>query len=395
MQVRDRRTGQMVELPDEYDDDQILGHFSAQGQQAPSLAQSFIGGIQQQAGSQIAQQLAQGPAQSTLPNIGGGAMVGLTPQQAQFTLQSAQQSNVDTMQQKMQQQQMTQQGIENEKDRAQTLKLRQQELKNLVAQKKIQADIDKFEAEQKTLGKAFDAESKAKLEQMKMDAAQKREEGKLYDLNGQLVDRQGQVIADNTRQPAPPAPPTPKLIDTVDENGKPVQKWVLPEAGASYPSQPDAQSTTGQVTEKDWFRDGPQILEEGMTAELEMMRQSNPEATVQPMEWKAINEPRYRQNMGLPPFKSAAAEEAFKKSAADTAMRNTMESRDMSGLTEEGIKQFRKQAEDAAQYEANKLKMSDEQANEILQLQQQYRAKGKELTLKFDPDGTPFLEEPE
>lgn len=147
MQVRDRRTGQMVELPDEYDDDQILGHFSAQGQQAPSLAQSFIGGIQQQAGSQIAQQLAQGPAQSTLPNIGGGAMVGLTPQQAQFTLQSAQNSNVDAMQQKMEQQRQTQQSLESEKDRSQQLKLHKENLKNIIAERKIQADRDKFEAE--------------------------------------------------------------------------------------------------------------------------------------------------------------------------------------------------------------------------------------------------------
>jgi len=147
MQVRDRRTGQMVELPDEYDDDQILGHFSAQGQQAPSLAQSFIGGIQQQAGSQIAQQLAQGPAQSTLPNIGGGAMVGLTPQQAQFTLQSAQNANVDSMQQKMEQQRQTQQSLESEKDRSQQLKLHKENLKNIIAERKIQADRDKFEAE--------------------------------------------------------------------------------------------------------------------------------------------------------------------------------------------------------------------------------------------------------
>ena len=86
MQVTDRRTGQVVELPDDTDDDVIIQHFAGQ-QQAPGqgLAQSFMSAGAQVA-PQLAQTLAQGPERSTLPNIGGGAMVGLTPQQAQFTL---------------------------------------------------------------------------------------------------------------------------------------------------------------------------------------------------------------------------------------------------------------------------------------------------------------------
>lgn len=206
MQVRDRRTGQMVELPDEYDDDQILGHFSAQGQQAPSLAQSFIGGIQQQAGSQIAQQLAQGPAQSTLPNIGGGAMVGLTPQQAQFTLQSAQNANVDAMANKMQQQQMVQNKIESEADRAQTLKLRQQELKNIIQERKIVADQAKFEAKKK-----------ADLEMLKENNASAEtlaEIGKPVNVSegGALV-KDGLEIYKNPKTYAPDKPREPSASD--------------------------------------------------------------------------------------------------------------------------------------------------------------------------------------
>lgn len=97
MRVRNGQTGEVIEVPDGTPDDDIHAQFSgAQQQNVTPLAQSFAGGVQQ-AVPQLAQQLIQGPEQSTLPNIGGGAMVGLTPQQAQFTLQSAQQSNVDSM----------------------------------------------------------------------------------------------------------------------------------------------------------------------------------------------------------------------------------------------------------------------------------------------------------
>ena len=161
MQVTNRRTGEVVQLPDEYDDDQIINHFA--GQQTTPLAQSFIGSAQQNVGPQLAQTLAQGPQRSTLPNIGGGAMVGLTPQQAQFTLQSAQQSNVDSMEQRMRQQQQVQNSIEAEKDRSQTLKLRQQELKNAIQERKIAADLAKFEAEMNVSENAKDRSSRESM----------------------------------------------------------------------------------------------------------------------------------------------------------------------------------------------------------------------------------------
>lgn len=393
MKVRNGQTGEIIEVPDGTTDDDIHAQFSgAQQQNVTPLAQSFAGGVQQ-AVPQLAQQLIQGPEQSTLPNIGGGAMVGLTPQQAQFTLQSAQQSNVDSMANKLRQQQMVQQSLESEADRAQTLKLQQQSLKNQIAERKLMTEQAKFEAEQK-----------AKMEDLKQKGLSEREAMKLgkpinVSAGGAIADPiTGEELYKNEKTFAPPrpsAPPRPQLIDTVDENGNPVQKWVLPEVGQTYEQQPTTQSTAGQVTEKDWFKDGPQILKEGMQAELDMLRQSDPAAKLEPVAWRAVNEPRYRQNMGLPAFKSAAAEETFKQALTDTAYKQLLKDRDTSQLTAEGLSQYRKQAGEVAQYEANKLKMTDEQANEVLSLQRDARANGVELTLKFDPDGTPFLEEPE
>lgn len=203
MQVTNRRTGEVVQLPDEYDDDQIINHFA--GQQATPLAQSFIGSAQQNVGPQLAQTLAQGPQRSTLPNIGGGAMVGLTPQQAQFTLQSAQQSNVDSMEQRMRQQQQVQNSIEAEKDRSQTLKLRQQELKNAIQERKIAADLAKFEAEQEGITKTIEAEEKTR--QAEIEA-----ENKWVNVpagGGIFNPASGQMLEGPERQFAPPAPQRP------------------------------------------------------------------------------------------------------------------------------------------------------------------------------------------
>jgi len=150
MQVLDRASGQYFDFPDHATDQDIINTFEGARQQTQGgsfapLAQQFMQGMQQP----IAQQIAQGPQRSTLPNIGGGAMVGLNPQQAQFVLGQAQQSNVDSMAERQRQQQMVQQGLESEKDRQQTLKLRQQELKNAVSERKLEMDAAKFEAEQK------------------------------------------------------------------------------------------------------------------------------------------------------------------------------------------------------------------------------------------------------
>lgn len=392
MKVRNGQTGEIIEVPDGTTDDEIHAQFSgAQQQNVTPLAQSFAQGAQQVV-PQIAQQLIQGPEQSTLPNIGGGAMVGLTPQQAQFTLQQAQQSNVDSMANKLRQQQMIQQSLESEADRAQTLKLQQQSLKNQIAERKLMTEQAKFEAEQR-----------AKMEDLKQKGLSEREALKLQkplnvSAGAAVLDPvTGTEIYKNekTFAPAkPPAPPEPKLIETI-ENGKPVQKWVLPEVGQTYEQPPSQQSTASQVTEKDWFRDGPQILKEAMAQELQEAQAKDPAATIDPVGWRAVNEPRYRQNMGLPPFKSAAAEEGFRKAAAEMALKQIMSTKADSEIVGGGLNEFKKQAEAAATYEVNKMKMSDEQAAEILDVQQKARAKGIELTLKFDPNGTSFLEAPD
>ena len=240
MKVRNQATGEVVDLPDGTTEDAIHAHFSGgQAQAQPQgLAQSFMSAGQQVV-PQLAASLAAPQQQSTLPNIGGGSVVGLTPQQAQFTLQSAQQSNVDSMANKMRQQQMTQQSLESEADRAQTLKLRQQELKNAIAQKKMETEQAKFEAKQKA-----DLET---LKENNASAETLAEIGKPVNVSegGALV-KDGMEIYKNPKTYAPPDPanpPKPELIDTMDEAGNPIQKWIIPEPGAAYPSQPTATSS--------------------------------------------------------------------------------------------------------------------------------------------------------
>lgn len=164
MQVLDRASGQYFDFPDHATDQDIINTFEGARQQTQGgsfapLAQQFMQGMQQP----IAQQIAQGPQRSTLPNIGGGAMVGLNPQQAQFVLGQAQQSNVDSMAERMKQQQMVQQGLESEKDRSQQLKLQQTALKNQIAERKMMQEQAKFEAEQRANESSLDRASREKM----------------------------------------------------------------------------------------------------------------------------------------------------------------------------------------------------------------------------------------
>ena len=143
MNVLDRTSGQTFQFPDDATDDDIITAMESGRQQQSfnPLAQQFMGGL-----GNIAQQLIQPEPASTLPNIGGGAMVGLTPQQAQWTLGQAQQANVTSMEERMRKQQAIQQGIEAEKDRAQELKFKQAELKNRLNEMKFQKELAEFEA---------------------------------------------------------------------------------------------------------------------------------------------------------------------------------------------------------------------------------------------------------
>lgn len=145
MQAFHPGTGMMLEFPDNTPDEDIQQHFqNAQASMpinAPSVAQQFLDGAR---GAYEQQQLAP-------PPVNGRGMVGLDPQQAQFMLQQRQnqaamqqQSASEQARNRIEQQKMTQQGIESEKDRGQRLKLHQENLKNIIQERRIQADRDKF-----------------------------------------------------------------------------------------------------------------------------------------------------------------------------------------------------------------------------------------------------------
>lgn len=390
MQVRNGQTGEIIEVPDGTPDDDIHAQFSGQSQMnGPSLAQSFAQ-TGQQAIPQLAQRLIQGPEQSTLPNIGGGAMVGLTPQQAQFTLQQAQSSNVDSMENRIRQQQMVQQSLENEKDRAQTLKLEQQSLKNRIAETKVLADQAKFEAEQKAKIAEFEEAgvTTRRLAELKTQAEKPMNVSKDGAIWSPTEQRE---IYRNPGSPEPPKPPALTRIETM-ENGVPVNKFVSPTEGASYPTVPDSGPSTDQFTERDWSKDGKEILKEAMALELQEAKDKDPTATINPAEWYAVNEPRYRQGEKLPPFKNAAAEAAFRKATTEMALRQIMKGKTDAEIVGGGLNEFRKQAKAAADYEANMLKVSEEMNNALFNTQREAAAKGVELAIKFAPDGTPFLE---
>ena len=150
IQVRHGGTGQVFDFPDGTDEQTIAGHFQA-GQQAiapqqPSVAQQFMSGLQQFAPQQ--------QFQSTVPAPNGAGMIGLTPQQAQFSLQQNQQARQLESQQFQEQQrqqfrerELVARETEREKDRQGTIALQQQRFKNSQAAAKLVAD--QREAEEK------------------------------------------------------------------------------------------------------------------------------------------------------------------------------------------------------------------------------------------------------
>ena len=192
MRVLDRASGQYFEFPDNATDQDIINTFQGARQQqqgngsafAP-LAQQFMQGMQQQP-------MMQPPQQSTLPNIGGGSVVGLNPQQAQFVLGQAQQSNVDAMTQRLRQQQMTQQGIESEKDRSMQLKLQSERLKNEEMQNKIRLKQEKMIAErQAKLTEKGQAQSQSNADREYALRAQELQAGTQYKQDALDVQKQG------------------------------------------------------------------------------------------------------------------------------------------------------------------------------------------------------------
>jgi hypothetical protein len=95
------------------------------------------------AAGQIAQTIFGQPRQmpvTTLPDISGGDVGGLTSRQAQDLTNTLQQDLVLQSQQ-------AQQSIESSKHQATLLKAKQMELKNSMAEEKLRSETDKFEAE--------------------------------------------------------------------------------------------------------------------------------------------------------------------------------------------------------------------------------------------------------
>jgi hypothetical protein len=328
MRVRNGQTGEIIEFPDGTPDDEIHARFSgAQQQNVTPLAQSFAQGAQQVV-PQLAQRLIQGPEQSTLPNIGGGAMVGLTPQQAQFTLQSAQQSNVDSMANKLQQQQMVQQSLEAEKDRAQVLKLRQQDLKNRIAETKLLTEQAKYEAELKSDTAIIEAEEKTAQEQIKADS-------KWLTLGPNTMafnPATGAAEYGPDRQFAPQRPAEIKwekdtimMTDPDTQQEVPVLAWVAPgqEPQPIGPVPPSGRSgTSAAATEKPalpesvWFTGGQERInaaynEANEAARSKAIAEGKEYVDMDKNMFKLENEPRLRAEAGLKPFATPAAEGLF------------------------------------------------------------------------------------
>lgn len=139
--VRHASTGDVMEFPADATDDDIHAAFRsarASQQQGPGgpVVQTFLDGLQE----------FQQPA-SSLPNIGGGSVVGLTPEQTQSLIGTVQQSNQDNIRNRIMQQKAMQEAMEREKDRAQQIKLEQQRLKNDLAKKSYEQEFQKAQAE--------------------------------------------------------------------------------------------------------------------------------------------------------------------------------------------------------------------------------------------------------
>jgi len=214
MNVLDRTSGQTFQFPDDATDDDIItamGAGQTQQQSFNPLAQQFMGGL-----GNIAQQLIQPEPASTLPNIGGGAMVGLTPQQAQWTLGQAQQANVTSMEERMRKQQAIQQGIEAEKDRAQELKFKQAELKNRLNQMKFEKELAEFKIQEENLTKTIEAEEKTR--QAEIEAQNKWVNVPAG--GGIFKPYSGEMLEGPEKQFAPPAPQEPPRVMQRTYTGK-------------------------------------------------------------------------------------------------------------------------------------------------------------------------------
>lgn len=195
MQAIHPGTGMAIEFPDNTPPEEIDRHFQTAQNNMPvnatSIAQQFIDGAR---GAYEQQQMAPAP-------VNGAGFVGLDPQQAQFMLQQRQNAAAlqqraasDQARNRIQQQQLVQQEMEGEKDRAQQIKLYKERLRNEREIAKANAEVDKFEAEMREAGKQDDRQFRTKLEQMRHDAKMLQAQDKRFNVGGNLVDASGNVI---------------------------------------------------------------------------------------------------------------------------------------------------------------------------------------------------------
>lgn len=164
MRVNFPEFGHSIDVPDNTPDSEIQRlasdmQFSKAAQvlgPATAFAQQLVGPMAQQ-------------TESTLPNMGAGDVIGMTPQQVTQTAGIIQNDNQSRLQQKMQRQQAVQRGLEAEKDRAQEIKLQQQQMKNQIQLQKMQQDWDKQLAEMKAKAAESDREDEQKFDLEKLN----------------------------------------------------------------------------------------------------------------------------------------------------------------------------------------------------------------------------------
>lgn len=169
MQAFHPGTGMTLEFPDNTPDEDIQRHFmNAQSNMpttAPSVAQQFIDGAR---GAYEQQQLSPAP-------VNGAGFVGLDPQQAQFMLQQRQNAAAlqqraasDNAQNRLQQQKLEQDELEGEKNRATTISLATQRMKNDIAIDKAQAAAAAHAEKMKELGRQADNKHDLDLESLRL-----------------------------------------------------------------------------------------------------------------------------------------------------------------------------------------------------------------------------------
>lgn len=136
--------GAALDLPDDATPDEINQAHETYAQRSSQVSGNPKMGLAQFAAHMLTgggmQAIANArPAESTLPNVSGKDLYGLSPQQANATIETIQRSKEKSVEQAMHERQLNAQEIQAEKDRAQQLKLEELRSKNREQEIKLQA----------------------------------------------------------------------------------------------------------------------------------------------------------------------------------------------------------------------------------------------------------------